>query len=180
MLEITIARQEFFNEQTEKFFTIEGVILSLEHSLVSISKWESIFCKSFLNTTDKTNEEVLEYIKCMTVNGKHVDPLIYSVLSQEHISKIVSYIDRPMTATTFSVKKQKPSREIITSEIIYFWMISFQIPFECQKWHLNRLLTLINVLNLKNQPTKKKSSAETIAENRALNAERLKQTKSKG
>lgn len=178
MLNIVVPDQEFFNEETQEFFTLKGQTLQLEHSLVSLSKWESKWNKPFLSKNEKTLKETIDYIKCMTIT-QNVKPYIYDMLTNENILDINKYIDSPMTATTFNVQNT-PSREIITSEIIYYWMISLNIPLECQKWHLNRLLTLIRVCNLKNAPSKKMSKKEIISRNAALNAARRKKLNTKG
>lgn len=180
MLQITIPKSEIFNEDTGEFTYIKEQTLQLEHSLISLSKWESKWCKSFLNTSDKTAEEVLDYVKCMTIT-QNVNPLAYQFLSAENLKKINEYINAPMTATTFSNDKtSKRSREIITSEVLYYDMISLGIPFECQKWHLNRLITLIRVCSVKSQPPKKMGRTELANRNRALNAARRKQLNTRG
>ena len=158
MLTITIPEQELFNELTNEFVRTKSHTIQLEHSLVSLSKWESKWNKPFLSKDDKTIEQTLDYIQCMTIT-QNIDPMVYRFLTDENIRDINDYIDAPMTATTFP-DKGYPSREIITSEIIYYWMISLNIPMECQKWHLNRLLTLIRVCNVKNAPAKKMSRKE--------------------
>ena len=178
MLNIVIPDQEFFNEETQEFFTLKGQTLQLEHSLVSLSKWESKWNKPFLSKNEKTLKETIDYIRCMTIT-QNVKPYIYDMLTNENILDINKYIDSPMTATTFNVNNT-PSREIVTSEIIYYWMISLNIPLECQKWHLNRLLTLIRVCNLKNAPSKKMSKKEIMSRNAALNAARRKKLNTKG
>ena len=181
MLRITVPiGPEEWDEKKEEFVEPNVVTLQLEHSLVSLSKWESKWCKPFLSSSEKTNEEILDYIKCMTIN-QNVDPDIYNHLTSENVSDINQYIYAPMTATTFSDDKQgKANREVITSEVIYCWMVMAQIPFECQKWHLNRLLTLIRVFNVKNQPPKKMSKGDVMRRNAALNAARRKQLNSNG
>lgn len=178
MLTIVVPDQEFFNEEMQEFFTLKGQTLQLEHSLVSLSKWESKWNKPFLSKNEKTLKETIDYIKCMTIT-QNVKPYIYDMLTNENILDINKYIDSPMTATTFNVQNT-PSREIVTSEIIYYWMISLNIPLECQKWHLNRLLTLIRVCNLKNAPSKKMSKKEIMSRNAALNAARRKKLNTKG
>lgn len=178
MLNIVVPDQEFFNEETQEFFTLKGQTLQLEHSLVSLSKWESKWNKPFLSKNEKTSKETIDYIRCMTIT-QNVKPYIYDMLTNENILDINKYIDSPMTATTFNVQNT-PSREIVTSEIIYYWMISLNIPLECQKWHLNRLLTLIRVCNLKNVPSKKMSKKEIMSRNAALNAARRKKLNTKG
>jgi len=180
MLNLTIPKAEFYNEKTGEFIAIEEQTLQLEHSLLSISKWESKWCKPFLDVNDKSYEETIDYIKCMTMN-KAVAPITYQYLTTNQIEQIKEYINAPMTATTFSDKQtSKPSREIITSELIYYWMISNQVPLECQKWHLNRLLTLLRVCEIKNSPQKKMSRNEIMAQNKALNAARRAKSGSKG
>ena len=180
MLQLTISETELWDEIHEEFITIKAQTISLEHSLVSISKWESKWCKPFLSKEQKTPEETIDYIKCMTLT-QNVDPRVYEFLSRENIEKINAYIEAPMTATTFpNDKQQKPNREIITAEIIYYWMISFNIPLECQKWHLNRLLTLIRVMDVKNRPAKNMGKREIMSRNAALNAARRKQFNTKG
>lgn len=153
--------------------------LRLEHSLVSISKWESKWCKSFLSTPNKTTEETIDYVKCMCLD--EVDEDVFNGITNDNISKIVEYINSPMTATTFNnTQDSKPNREIITAELIYYWMITLNIPMECQYWHINRLLTLIRVCNIKNSPPKKMGRQELMSRNAALNAARKKQLNTKG
>lgn len=179
MLTITIPEQEMYNEETQEFLSYGEQTLQLQHSLVSLSKWESKWCKAFLSKEAKTDEEVLDYIRCMTIT-QNVKPETYNRLTQENLEAINKYIDAPMTATTFSNQPQKQSGEIVTSELIYYWMISFNIPMECQKWHLNRLLTLIRVCNVKNAPAKKMSKRDIMSRNAALNASRRSKLNSKG
>lgn len=175
---------EEFDESNNEFIpiTTKTQTLQLEHSLVSLSKWESKWRKPFLAKWQRTTEEIIDYVQCMTLT-QNVNPNVYKALSlmPELLAEVSTYIDASMTATTFPKNGNRPSnREIITSEIIYYWMVSYQIPFECQKWHLSRLLTLINVCNVKNTPPKKMSRSETIARNRALNAARRKRLNTKG
>lgn len=179
MLKITIPETDLFDEATEEFIHVKEQTLQLEHSLVSLSKWESKWCKSFLFTKEKTLEETLDYIKCMTLT-QNVSPYVYRCLTRENIQDINDYISAPMTATYFSDDKSARGREIVTSELIYYWMIALSIPFECQKWHLNRLLTLIRVCNIKNQPPKKMSRSAIMSRNAALNAARRKQLGTNG
>lgn len=180
MLTITIPDQEWFNDVTQEFVDIKGRDITLEHSLVSLSKWESMYHKPFLTREEKTRSETLNYIKCMTIT-QNVPDTIFKAIDAQTINQVSAYIENPMTATTFTEdeKKKKVNRDIITAEIIYYWMIALQIPMECQKWHLNRLLTLINVCNIKNQP-KKMSRAEILSRNRALNAQRKQQLNTRG
>lgn len=172
MLTITIPESEQYDPVRNMFFTIKKQTIVLEHSLLSISKWESKWHKPYLSKDNKTEEELLDYIRCMTIN-QGVDPEAYLFLSKNDFEKIFSYISDSMTATTISNRKNSSSREIITSEIIYYWMVTLNIPFDpCQKWHLNRLLTFIEVCSIKNQPAKKMSNKELARRNANLNAAR--------
>lgn len=179
MLQITIPSVELWDETKEEFVYTKEQTLQLEHSLVSISKWESKWEKSFLFTKNKTTEEILDYIKCMTLT-QNVKPETYYLLTEENIKAVENYINAPMTATTITEEKGKTDREIITSELIYHWMISLNIPFECQKWHINRLITLIKVCSIKNQKQKKLSQQEIMKRNAELNEARRKKLNSKG
>ena len=179
MLRITIPATEYFDEKNNEFVTVKEQTLQLEHSLISLSKWESKWCKSFLNS-DKTDEEIIDYIRCMTLTS-NVDHNAYYAISKENVEAVNDYISAPMTATTFNDYGHKTSnKEVITAELIYYWMIVNNIPFECQKWHLNRLLTLIRVCGVKNTPPKKMSRREIMSRNAALNAARRQKTNSKG
>lgn len=181
MLQIKVPLSpEGWDEKKQEFVEPKVQVLQLEHSLVSLSKWESKWCKPFLSKGDKTPEEILDYIKCMTIT-QNVKPEVYDCLTRENIDQINSYIEAPMTATTFSNDKNaRSSREIVTSELIYYWMIALQIPPEYQKWHLNRLLTLIRICNIKNAPPQKMSKRDIMSRNAQLNAARRKQLNSKG
>ena len=180
MLKVTIPQQELWDEGQEKFIKVKSTTLQLEHSLVSLSKWESKWHKPFLGNGDKSVEETVDYIRCMTLT-QNVNPLVYSLIDQKTMERISDYISDSMTATWFSRQdKSAPSREVITAEIVYYWMIALNIPFECQKWHLNRLLTLIRVCNAKNAPSKKLSRKQIAKRNAALNAARRKNLNSKG
>lgn len=181
MLTLVTPEIELFDSNKNMFVgSVKSQTLQLEHSLVSISKWESTWCKPFLASADKTNEEALHYIECMTLT-QNVDKNTFKYMPDELIDKVTAYINHPMTATTIKKEEGRTgSREIVTSEIIYYWMISLQIPLECQKWHLNRLLTLINVCNLKNQPPKKMSKQEIYRRNKELNAARKRNLGSPG
>ena len=178
MLQINVPPLELYDELNEEFISVKGQTLQLEHSLVSISKWESKWHKPFLSKDDKTREETLDYIRCMTLT-QNVPESIYSAITDSLIQQITDYIAAPMTATTFSEQKHT-SREVITSEIIYYWMVAMTIPFECQKWHLNRLLTLINVCSIKNQPPGKMSRKEVLNRQHSLNQARRQALNSKG
>lgn len=180
MLTITIPETEQWDEVNQEFIHTKAQTLHLEHSLVSLSKWESKWCKPFLSKEDKTFDETIDYIRCMTLI-RDVPESTYRCLTQANIKQINDYISAPMTATWFSKDNYgRGSREQITSELIYYWMITLNIPFECQKWHLNRLLTLIRVCNIKNQPSKKMSRREIMGRNAALNAARRKQLNTTG
>lgn len=179
MLELEVVLEETFDDSTNEFST-NSVVLELEHSLVSLSKWESHYEIPFLSNKDKTPEQLLWYIRAMTLTPK-VAPEIYQKLSQSNIDSVNAYINAKMTATWFGPNpNQKPNREIITAELIYYWMISLNIPFECQHWHLERLLTLVKVCNQKNAPPRKMSKQEVAARHRELNAQRKAQTGSRG
>lgn len=171
---------EGWDEEKQEFVEPTIKTLQLEHSLVSLSKWESKWCKAFLTNKEKTAEEILDYIKRMTIT-QNVDPDVYSHLTPENISEVEKYINAPMTATYISEDKiGKKSNETVTAELIYYWMIALQIPVEFQKWHLNRLLTLIKVCNIKNTPPKKRSKRDIMRSNAELNAARRKQLNTRG
>ena len=171
---------EGWDELKQEFIAPEIKVLQLEHSLISLSKWESKWCKPFFSRQAKTEEEILDYIKCMTLTS-NVKPEVYNKLSAQNFDQIDKYINAPMTATTFyEDEKTKSNRETITSELIYYWMITLNIPVEFQKWHINKLLTLIRVCNIKNAPPKKRSAREIMSQNAALNAARRKQLNTKG
>lgn len=182
MLTIVVPETELFDEATQQFITYEAKTLQLEHSLVSLSKWESKWCKPFLTNEEKTFEETLDYIKCMTIT-QNVKPDVYLRLSKENIEQINAYIEAPMTASYVYEDPRSRGRinnEQVTAELIYYWMISLQIPVEFQKWHLNRLIMLIKVINHKNQPPKKMSKRDIMSRNAALNAARRQKLNTKG
>lgn len=180
MLQITVLPNELWDEEKQEFVYVERQTLRLEHSLVSLAKWEAKWNKPFLTKEEKTKEEVLDYIRCMTIT-QNVKPEIYMSLTDKNLDEIYEYMNAPMTATTFSnVKNGKRNIERITAEIIYYWIIALNIPFECQKWHLNRLFTLITVCSIKNQPSKKRSMREIMQHNTALNAARRAKLHSMG
>ena len=175
-------KKTLWNPKNEEFIDIEGTKaydLNLEHSLISISKWEAKWHVPFISKENHTEEQTLHYIKCMTIN-KDVPDSVYDHLTAKDIQEISDYINNPMTATTVKDSGGKKSNEIITSELVYYWMTALQIPFECEKWHLNRLLKLIEVCNIKNQPAKKMSKSEIIERNRALNEARRAKYHTKG
>jgi len=171
MLKITIPAIDCLNDETQEFTSFKGQTLQLEHSLVSLSKWESRWLKPFLTKDEKTMPESIDYVRCMTVTP-NVDPDCYKYLTNENLTDVHNYIEAAMTATTFSDEAGRANREIITSELIYYWMIAMNIPFDCQKWHLNRLLTLVKVCSVKNAPPKKMGKKEVAQRNAALNAAR--------
>ena len=180
MLRVTIPAMELWDESKEEFINTKEQTLQLEHSLVSLSKWESKWQKPFLSKDIKTEEETLDYIRCMTIT-QNVDPMVYKIIPNNVRKEIKEYIDAPMTATWFAEDKNgKGSSEQVTSELVYYWMIAQNIPFECEKWHLNRLLTLIKVCDIKNKPPKKMSKKAIMSRNAALNAARRKQLNTKG
>ena len=180
MLRITVPAGELWDEEAERFISTKEQTLQLEHSLVSLSKWESKWHKPFISQKQKTREETLDYIKCMTIT-QNVDPNVYNRLTEANFQEIDEYIDNPMTATTFSEDKSaKKKKEIITAELIYYWMVALNIPFECQKWHLNRLITLVRVCNVKNEPPKKGKKSDTMRRYAEMNAANRKRFNSKG
>lgn len=171
MLRLQVVLSEGFDDETQKFVDLETADLELRHSLISLSKWESKWKIPFLGDKEKTPEQMFDYIHCMTLN--EVSPEVYNFLSQDNINEISEYINDPYTATKISNTDNKTSnREIYTAEIFYYMMVAHHIPFEVQDWHLNRLLTLIQVCNIKSQPEKKRSKKEILAENREINRKR--------
>lgn len=179
-LPITIPARELYDSKTERFITVKETTILLEHSLISVSNWESKWHKPYLSPDNKTPEEYLDYIRCMCLT-KNVDPNIFYALDEKNIKDIAEYIANPMTATTFHNQENKKSREIITSELIYFWMTNFNIPFDpCQKWHLNRLFVLIEIASIKNQPPKKMGKREMLNQRAALNAQRKAKYNTRG
>ena len=177
MLVISL-KTEYWDEEKEEFITTNGGEIHLEHSLISISKWESKWKKSFISSDKQIGEELYDYIRCMAEEDISID-LIKS-MGMDTILSILDYINDPMSATTVtSYGSKAPNRDIITSELIYYWMIALNIPFECQTWHLNRLLKLIEVCNSKNNP-RKMGKNDILKQNRDLNAARRKALQSKG
>lgn len=180
MLQITVPAREIYLEQTNEFISTKEQTLQLEHSLISLSKWESKWCKSFIDSKDKTDEQMIDYVRCMTLTT-NVKPEVYNCLSPDNIRQINEYIEAPMTATYFYENDNKGGKkETLTAELIYYYMIANNIPFECQKWHLNRLITLIRVCSIKNTPPKKMSRRDIMSRNAALNAARRQKMNSKG
>lgn len=184
MLQITVPGYEFFDERTNRFGTVKETTLQLEHSLLSLSKWEQKWKKAFLAKTPKTMEECADYVRCMTITP-NVDPLVYKGLTTDNYEQVNRYIEDSMTATWFSEEENKQfNQNVVTAEIIYYWMVALGIPFECQKWHLNRLLTLVRVCNIKNAaPQKKRGRGVSQAEidrRIALNKARREKLRTKG
>jgi len=182
MLEITIPAGEDFDSKRKQFVSWKEAHLTLEHSLLSIAQWEQKYHKPFLST-EKTPIETLDYIKCMTVN-KGVDPDVYKHLTKQDIQRITEYINDPMTATWFAEEKPKEGEakksRVLTNEVIYADMVAAQIPFECQKWHINRLLTLLRVYAENNKEQPKTNQKDLMAQRRAQNMARRAKAKSKG
>lgn len=181
MLNIIIPSTELWDERNEEFIYTKERKLQLEHSLVSLRKWEAKWNKPFLSKNEKTVDEVIDYVKCMTIT-QNVPDECYNYLTNKNIEQVNRYIGLPMTATWFKKTKKVAgtNREQITAELIYYWMISFNIPIECQKWHLNQLLTLIQVCNEKNKPQKKMSKQELYRQHAAINAANRKKYHSNG
>ena len=172
MLRITIPDREMFDEQKQVFFTEPGGVLCLEHSLAAISKWEAEYKKPFFGKEEKTIPETLAYIRCMDLDPD-TDPSLYRRLGRKELDAIRSYISDKQTATWFYEKpKNGPSREIVTSELVYYWMIALGVPFECQYWHFNRLQTIIRICIVKQEKPQKLGRSELASRNAALNAVR--------
>lgn len=183
MIKIHVPRTEYFNEEKNEFIEIKEMVLSLEHSLISIRNWESKWNVAFLGKKEKTGEQMLDYLRCMTVYPENVDPVVYRTIPQSGIEEISEYIRSPMTATVFydeSGESRSLNKDTITSELILYWMITLNIPLEFQKVHLNQLLTLIRLVSMKNAPQKKMSRAEILRRNAKLNEERRKKYNTKG
>lgn len=177
------AARDYWDPKKEEFIKVpyqKAYDLNLEHSLISISKWESKWHVPFISKDSKTEEQTLDYIRCMTID-KNIPDTVYNYLTAEDVKKISEYINNPMTATVVTnTPDQKKSGQILTSEVIYSFMTGLQIPFECEKWHLNRLLKLIEVCNANNTPPKKMGKNEIMSRNKALNAARRAKYNSKG
>jgi hypothetical protein len=170
MLEIDVVVKESFDEIGNKFVTTNSVKVQLEHSLVSVSKWESVWEEPFLSKKDKTREQTLSYIELMLIDNE-IAPEVFQKLLENHLTQIEAYVAASMTATTIPVDPNAaPSKEIITSELIYYWMVTMNIPVEFEHWHLKRLMTLIRVINHKNTPAKKMSARERRELNRSRQA----------
>ena len=182
MKTIIIPASECYDEETERFITVKEQKIVIEHSLVSISKWESKWKKPFISTSEKTMEELQDYVRCMTLT-QNVNDDVYKAIPVNIMNEIIEYMNDPMSATWFNdIDKKHNGRngEVITSELIYYWMTAANIPMECQKWHLNRLMTLIRIAGEKNQPPKKMSKNDILKQNKSLNAMRRARAKSRG
>lgn len=185
MLKIVVPKAELNDPETADFYYTKETVLTLEHSLVSLSKWESKWKVPFLNNNHITEAQLRDYIECMTIT-QNVDPMVYYALTQENLTEVLKYIEDPMTATTITEKNTSRfgpaarGAKIITNELIYYWMTALNIPFECQKWHLNRLMTLIRVASIEQQPPKKMNPRSIMAQNKSLNAARRARLGSKG
>ena len=179
MLTITIPKGEMFNSTTNEFISVKGQTIVLEHSLVSLSKWEAKYHKPWMTKFPETYQEFIDYVRFMTLT-QNVDPMVYNFLTKSNLEDITNYIREPMTATTISEHGGKRSHQIVTAEVIYYWMISFGIPVEFQKWHLNRLMTLIRVCSEMNSPSKKMGPQDLAMRNRSLNAARKAALHTKG
>lgn len=175
MLRISVHESEQFNEATSEFVLVNEQTLVFEHSLFSISKWESEFQKPFLSEVEKTPEETVAYFHHML--QEPVSDSVLNLLTQDDVRRITEYITSPMTATTLTAtpKKGPGTGEFITSELMYYYMVALNIPMECDRWHLNRLVTLIKITNIKNQPPKKMSNKDAVNSQRAANAARKAQ-----
>lgn len=176
---LAIPDGELWDEGTERFIVTKGRELCLEHSLLSLSKWESRWEKPFLSTAAKTRDETVDYIRCMTLT-RDVDPNLYAFLTDADIRMVDAYIAAPMTATTVRETGEKKNNKLVTSELIYYWMIVRGIPFECEKWHLNRLLMLIRVFDAESQPPKKMSRRDIQRQYQEWNRKRREQWNTKG
>ena len=181
MLTVTIPASEQFDEEKQEFISTKAQTLQLEHSLVSLSKWEARWKKPYLSDAPKSKEEIYDYFRCMTV-GAVPEDYVYRALSADNIKEIADYINDPMTATTvYEFDKKHSNKTVVTSELIYYWMIAQNIPPEYEKWHLNRLMMLIKVCSIKNNPKQRKMSRQEIArQNRAINAARRQKYGTKG
>jgi len=179
MLTIIVLGDEVFDDETEEFSTVNDVVLELEHSLLSLSKWESFYEKPFLSKDEKTPEEIIYYIKCMT-NTENYPGDVFSRLSSKNLLEIHNHLEAKMSATWFSEQRSVGPAEVITAELIYYWMFSSGIPIECERWHLNKLFTLIKIVGIKNSKETKMSNRELADRNRALNAKRKAQLGTSG
>lgn len=179
MLRIIVPGGEYYDSSKQEFLYSKDTELQMEHSLISVSKWESRWHKAYNTKREKTAEELLDYFKCMTIN--RVDQEVYDRLTTKNIEDIINYINEPMTAVYFSTHEDpRGSGDVVTSEVLYYYMITLGIPFECEKWHLNRLIALIEVCSIKTASPKKMSKSQIARRNSQINAARRKMNKSKG
>lgn len=179
MLQLEISGGRLFDEETNRFISPPSVTLQLEHSLLSLSKWESEYCKPFVNAKDLTDDELMDYIICMSETP--ITRLDLAGLRDGHLEKLQAYLENPHTATTIKSVDRGGSSQVITSELIYSWMVTLQIPFECERWNLNRLITLIRVCSINNNPDKKKLSKDEVARQyREINAKRRAEAAKRG
>lgn len=181
MLKLQIEQVEHYDEENQVFVMMGGRTVELEHSLLSLSKWESKHQKPFLGQESKTTNEILDYIRCMILSPDILENVVES-LQQVHLDAINDYINSKESATTFGImpEQNKGRGEVITSELIYYWMVAFNIPFECETWHINRLFSLVRICNIKSQKPKKMNRQEIAQQNRALNEQRRKQLNTSG
>lgn len=188
MLKVTIPARpgiEMFDEQTQSFISLperKEQNLELEHSLESLSKWESKWCMAFISKNrELTHEQSIDYIRCMSLDDT-IPVEVYSEIPDEIFAKIMDYINAPMTASVIpKINNRRPSSEVVTSELIYYWMVALNIPFEpCQKWHLNKLMTFIEVCSVKNAPPKRVGKRTLARQYADMNAARKKQLGTRG
>lgn len=180
MLKLPVKGLEFYDESKNEFIVLKDCELQLEHSLISLSKWESKWHKPFLKKEPKTAEEIKDYIRCMTI-VQNVNPLVYESLTNKDVEIVQEYLADPMSATVITQEKLKSKQRVVTAELIYYWMVTYKIPFEpCEKWHLNRLLTLIDVCGIESSPKKKMRKNDIFKQNAQLNASRKKAMGTRG
>lgn len=179
MLKLIVGVPELYDDVRNEFIPFRAYEIQLEHSLLSLSKWESKWKKPFLSSQDKSMDEVLDYVKCMTMT-QNIPNHVYNYITDSQYSDIIEYIHDEKTATKVVLPKTTGRKETVTSELIYYWMITYNIPWECQKWHLSRLTALINICNVKNSPPKKMSKQEIARRNADLNAMRKQSLGTKG
>ena len=179
-LTVKIPAKDLYDPKSNRFISVKDTTITFEHSLISISKWEAKWHKPYLSKEQKTPEEQFDYLRCMCLT-RNVDPNAFYALDSASVKSIADYIADPMTATTFRHQDKRGGSEILTNEVIYFYMANFQIPFDpCEKWHLNRLLTLIEVASIKNQPPKKMGKRDMLNQRAALNAQRRAKFNTRG
>ena len=172
-IRIRIPELHLFNEATNEFFDIRETYLTMEHSLVSISKWESKWHIPYLAPGEKTPEQALDYLRCMTIT-QNIQPGIYNYIPDTEMRRIKNYIEDSMSAYKFKEEEGKGrTKKAITSDYLYFCMVTYRIPVEFERWHLNRLITLIQICSEENNPKKNKKSKRRITSDyAALNAAR--------